>query len=401
MTTFRYEAVDTAGRRRKGVINAETQRRARKEIQASGLTPVSLKSVRERTASGAKSGSKPSSASVIAATRQLATLIDASTTVEEALAAVGAQMKGTQMGEVLLSVRGRIIEGWRLSDALAEHPKAFSPLYRGIVAAGESSGNLAPVMLRLADMVEKNRAMLMKAITALIYPAVIFVIAVGTVAALMHFVVPQIVSQFTNTGTDLPLITRIVIASSDFMRAWGWLVGLMLIGLGAGVWLIRRTPDTRRRMDRMLLKLPLLGGLMRDLDAARFARTLSTLFASGTPLLDSLQAARNTVTNAYIHQQLDVMIVSVREGASLSAGVRRAGVFPPLMASMVAAGERSGTLPLLLEKTAFQMEQAFDATVTVALRLLEPAIIVILGGIVMTIILAIMLPILQLNQMAL
>ncbi len=403
MTAFRYEAVDTTGRKKKGVITADTQRRARKDIQAAGLTPISIKSVRGRegTANATGRTKNPNAAELFAGTRQLATLIDAATPVEEALAAVGAQMKGSPMSDILLSVRARIIEGWRLSDALGEYPKTFNALYRGIVAAGEASGNLGPVMLRLADMVEKNRAMMMGAITALIYPAAILVVAVLVVGALMRFVVPQIVSQFAGRSETLPFITRLVIGASDFVRDWGWLVALAFIASGLIIWQVRKRPALKRAMDRWFLSLPVLGGLLRDLDTARFARTLATLFASGAPLLDSLQAARRTVTNAHIYDRLDVTLTSVREGASLSAGVRRAEVFPPMMASMIAAGERSGALPELLEKTANQMEQGFDAAVTVALRLLEPAVIVLLGAVVLVIIMAIMMPILQINTLAL
>lgn len=402
MTAFRYEAVDASGRRKRGVINADTQRRARKDIQGAGLTPVSIKSMRERASQDAGGRVKtPAAKDTIAATRQLATLIDASTTVEEALAAVGSQMKGAPMGEILMAVRGRIIEGWRLSDALAEYPKVFSPLYRGIVAAGEASGNLGPVMLRLADMVEKNRAMMMKAVTALIYPAAICVVAVLVVGALMHFVVPPIVDQFTNRDQTLPFLTQVVIGTSEFLGAWGWLVLLLFVGGIGLIWYLRKQAGPRRAMDRWILTIPLIGALARDLDAARFARTLSTLFASGAPLLDSLQAARRTVTNAHIHAQLEKTLTSVREGASLSNGVRRAEVFPPMMASMIAAGEKSGALPSLLEKTAEQMEEGFDTAVTVTLRLLEPAVVVGLGVVVLAIIMAIMLPLLQINTMAL
>ncbi|MEM9234077.1 MAG: type II secretion system F family protein, partial [Pseudomonadota bacterium] len=235
MTSFRYEAVDAGGRRRKGVVSADTQRRARREIQNAGLTPLSIKAVGERAEPGTRKRTpRASQKDVIAATRQLATLIDASTTVEEALSAVASQMKGSALSEMLLAIRTRIIEGWKLSDALAEYPRSFSPLYRGIVAAGESSGNLGPVLLRLADMLEKNRAMATKALSALIYPAVIFVVAILVVTALMNFVVPQIVSQFTRSGDDLPFITDAMIALSNFLRSWGWLLLLVLIGVGVG-----------------------------------------------------------------------------------------------------------------------------------------------------------------------
>lgn len=402
MTSFRYEAVDATGRRRRGVISADTQRRARRDIQASGLTPVSITSIREAEtqALSRPRGRRPRMSEVIAATRQLATLIDSSTTVEESLNAVSAQMKGSPIAEMLLGLRTRIIEGWKLSDAMAEHPKTFSPLYRGIIAAGEASGNLGPIMLRLADMLEKNRAMSQRAVSALIYPAVTILVATGVVIALMNFVVPKIVDQFADTGARLPFLTQVVIATSDFVRAWGLLLLVLMFAGGIGIWRARRQENLRRRMDKALLRLPVIGRLSRELDAARFARTLSTLVASGTPLLDGLRAARRTVTNAHIEDRLDVTLTSVREGASLSVGIRRADVFPPMMASMVAAGERSGQLATLLERTAHQMETGFEAAVTIALRLLEPSIIVILGGVVLVIVLAIMLPLLQINTMA-
>lgn len=402
MTAFRYEAVDTAGRKKRGTITADTARRARRDIVSAGLTPVSITSIRERTEGSQKRGGRrPPSKDVIGATRQLATLIDASTPVEESLAAVGSQMRGTAMADVLFTLRSRIIEGWRLSDAMGEHPRTFSPLYRGVVAAGESSSNLGPVLLRLADMVEKNRAMKMKAITSLIYPAAIFIVAVGVVAALMAFVVPQIVEQITRAGQDLPWLTSLVIAVSDFVRAWGWLVLLLLILGVVGIVLSRRRAKARIAMDRALLKWPVIGGLARDLDAARFARTLATLFASGAPLLDCLRAARRTVTNAYIDERLDLTLTAVREGATLSTGVRRAEVFPPMMVSMIAAGERAGALPQLLDKTAEQMETTFDAIVSSTLRLLEPAVIVGLGVVILIVVLAVMQPILQINTLAL
>lgn len=401
MSSFRYEAVDAKGRRTKGMIAADTQRKARREIQAKGLTPLTIKSVTEKSraeASGTLKG--PSKADVIGATRQLATLVDAATTVEEALSAVGGQMRGSPMGGMLLAIRSRIVEGWRLSDALGEYPKAFSPLYRAVVAAGEEAGTLGPVMLRLADMLEKNRAMVNKAVGALIYPAAILALAIGVVAALMNFVVPRIVSQFATTGEALPLLTVIVIGASTFFRDWGLFVLIALVASGIALWRARRQARMRIAMDKMVLRLPIVGGLLRDLDAARFSRTLATLFAAGTPLLDSLRAARRTVTNAHIHAQLEETLTGVREGASLSNGLKRAAVFPGMLISMVTAGERSGRLAELLDRSAEQMEADFDGAVTVTLRLLEPAVIVLLGGVVMVIVLAIMLPILQINTLA-
>lgn len=403
MAAFRYEAIDRLGKRRRGMVEAENLRRARREVIAAGLTPLSIGEAVERPLFRIRKGPPPPrKADVIAATRQLATLVDAAMPVEEALAAVAAQMDGSQISRVLTAVRGRVVEGWRLSRALSEHPKAFNTLYQGIVASGETSGDLAAVLTRLADMQERNQSMAQKAQQALIYPACIFVVAIGIVWGLMNFVVPKMIEQFTRMdGVELPLPTRVVIAASDFIGSWGWLILLVVGALGVAYWQARRQEEARLFLDRMTLRLPVLGHLMRELDAARFARTLSTLFAAGAPLLEALEGARRTLTNAHIQREIEGAAVAVREGASLAAAIRRAAVFPPIMASMIAAGERSGALPDMLSRTASQMEGSFETATTTALRLLEPAVIVLLGLIVLFIVLSIMLPILQINQMAL
>ncbi|MEM9809644.1 MAG: type II secretion system inner membrane protein GspF [Pseudomonadota bacterium] len=402
MTAFRYEAVDALGKKKRGLVNAESVRKARRELTSAGLTPLSIGEAQDKAIITLRPGPKaPSKGDVIAATRQLATLIDASMPVEEALAAVAAQMEGSRVSDILTDVRTRVIEGWRLSRALGEHPKAFTQLYRNIVASGETSGDLGTVLTRLADMQERNQAMAQKAQQALIYPACIFIVAIAVVWGLMTFVVPQMVEQFARMdGIRLPLPTRIVIGASDFIGDWGWLVLLVLIASGTGLWYARCQEKSRLVLDRLMLRVPVLGNLMRELDAARFARTLSTLFAAGAPLLEALDGARRTLSNVFIAQEINTASSSVREGASLAVAIRRAAVFPPIMASMIAAGERSGTLAEMLGRTASQMEASFETATTTALRLLEPAVIVLLGGIVMMIVLSIMLPILQINQMA-
>mgnify|MGYP006266582867 CR=1 FL=1 len=403
MTAFRYEAVDAAGRKRRGTVEAETLRRARREVAASGLTLLSIGETTDKPLFSLGRGKPaPKRADVIAATRQLATLVDAAMPVEEALAAVAAQMEGSRVSEVLTSVRGRVVEGWRLSRALGEHPRAFGALYRGIVASGETSGDLGTVLTRLADMQERNQQMAQKAQQALIYPACIFIVAIGVVWGLMTFVVPRMVEQFSRLdGVELPLPTRIVMGTSELVGQWGWLAALVVVGFGVGLWQARKRERARLVIDRLTLKLPVIGGLMRELDAARFARTLSTLFAAGAPLLEALEGARKTLANAHIRHEIAGATTAVREGASLAAAIRRAAVFPPIMASMIAAGERSGALAELLARTATQMETSFETATATALKLLEPAVIVLLGLIVMLIVLSIMLPILQINQMAL
>lgn len=402
MGAFRYEAVDAGGRRRRGTVEADTARRARREVASTGLTLLSITEAGEAKAGEGRRQRAARPKEVIATTRQLATLVNASLPVEEALAAVAAQEEGTPAGRTLTAVRTRVVEGWRLSDALGEHPRAFSPLYRGVVAAGEASGTLGPVLLSLATMMERNRAIASKAIMALVYPAVIALVAVVIVACLMVFVVPSLAETYSDMGVTLPALTRTVIAVSGFVGSvWGLVLLLAVLAAVAGFFLVRRRPGPRRRIDAAMLRLPLFGRLSRDLDAARFSRTLSTLFGSGTPLLDAISGARRTVVNTHIDARLDETLTAVREGASLAGGLRRAEVFPPMLASMVAAGERSGTLPEMLDRTADQMEAGFEAATTVALRLLEPAVIVTLGVVVLVIVLAIMLPIVNLTTMPL
>lgn len=400
MPAFQYEAIDTTGRTRKGVLSADSQRLARLELKDKGLIPVSMETVGAEAVAKATRQRPIRSGELVLLTRQLATLVSTATPVEEALNAVATEMGNPALRGILLSVRARVMEGWKLSDAMAEHPKSFPALYRGVVAAGETSGEFGQVLSRLADMLEKNRAIQMKALTALIYPIILFIVAILVVSGLMVFVIPQIVEQFDSFGADLPWITNVVIAISNFLQDWGLVLLALLVGSCVGIWRARKIHNVRLSMDRALLRTPFIGNLARSLDAARFARTLATLVASGTPLLDSLGAARRTVVNADIGERIGAAQNAVREGANLSGALRKSAPFAPMMAYMVAAGERAGDLPTMLDKTAATMEEAFDTVTTVALRLLEPLIIVLMGLIVLAIVLAILIPILQINTLA-
>ncbi|MEE2691802.1 MAG: type II secretion system inner membrane protein GspF [Pseudomonadota bacterium] len=402
MPAFEYEAVDAGGRSRRGVVSADTARQARRELRRLRLTPLSVSAPREERAGGFARRAEPrvKRSELVMLTRQLSALIGASTPLEEALNAIALQSEAGGARTRLLAVRERVMEGWRFADALGEDPKSFPPIYRAVIAAGETSGDLAGVLDRLATMLEKNRSMRNKAIAALIYPVVLFVVAGGVVTLLMTQVVPKIVEQFNTFGGELPAVTKFVVGLSDFISGYGLYCLLAVILLIAGFWRAMRNPVFKRAVDSRLLKVPVVGPLLRGLDGARFARTLSTLFAGGAPLLDSLAGAHRTVSNAFIRERLDGAIAQVREGASLAAALKRANVLPPMMTHMVAAGERAGAVPALLDKAAAQLEEEFDAASTVALRLLEPAIIVAMGGAIMLIVAAIMLPILRLNTLA-
>lgn len=402
MPAFEYEALDPAGRAKRGVVNAETARQARRELRRLSLTPMRVSAPREdrRGRLGQRAEARVRQSDLVPVTRQLAVLVGAGTPLEEAVSAIALQTPRPEARQRLLTVRERIVEGWRFADALGEDPKSFPALYRAVVAAGETSGDLAGVLNRLATMLEKNRAMKNKALMALIYPIALAVVASGVIAALMTQVVPKIVEQFATFDAKLPFVTAAVVAASKFIAAWGVLCVLAAILAGVAFWRGMKVLAFKRRVDRAILKAPLIGDLLRGLDGARFARTLSTLFSGGAPLLESLVGAQRTVSNAHIRERLDGAIAMVREGGSIAAALKRADALPPMMTHMVAAGERAGAVPQLLDKAAEQLEEEFDAASTVALRLLEPAIIIAMGGVVMLIVVAIMLPILRLNALA-
>ncbi len=402
MPTFQYEALDGTGRSKRGVVTADSARRARMELRRLKLTPIAITAASEGKlgAGGKTKEPRVPSGQLPAVTRQLSVLLKAGTPLEEALGAIALQAEKPQVRARLLGVRERVTEGRRFADALSEDPKSFPELYRAVAAAGERSGDLGPVLDRLATMLEKNRSMRSKAVGSLIYPMALVVFAGGVVTALMTMVVPRIVAQFEAFNAELPLITQIVIGVSEFIGAYGLFILLGFLLAGVGFWQGMRNPAFKREFDKRALGAPVIGKLLRGLDGARFARTLSTLVAGGAPLLDSLSGARRTVMNAFMSDRLDGAVTQVREGASLAAAFKRANVLPPMMVHMVAAGERAGELPLLLDKSAEQLEEEFDTASTVTLRLLEPTIIFFMGGVVAAIVVSIMLPMLQLNRLA-
>jgi general secretion pathway protein F len=400
MPSFEYEALDPTGRSRRGVVNADSARLARRELRRLDLTPVSLSAPREKAGERRRAAPKIGAGELVNLTRQLAVLIAATTPLEEALNAVALQTDKPGSRKRLLAVRERVLEGWRFADALAEDRKSFPDLYRAVVAAGETSGDLAGVLDRLATMLEKNRSMLNKAIASLIYPIALALVAIGVVTALMTQVVPKIVEQFQTFGAELPLVTRLVMGVSNFLGAYGlYLIALAALA-AAAFWQAMRSPPFRLAFDRWILSVPALGKLLRGLDGARFARTLATLFAGGSPLLDSLRGAQRTMANSHMRDRIEGAITMVREGSSLAGSLKRANVLPPMMVHMIGAGERAGAVPLMLDKAAAQLEEEFDTASTIALRLLEPAIIIAMGGAVMLIVVAILLPILRLNALA-
>jgi general secretion pathway protein F len=403
MAVFDYVAADAGGRTVTGSLTASDESAARALLGRRRLMPLEVSAGRAKAAPAparASRGPRLDSRTLALTTRQLATLVSVAP-VEEALRTIALQAERPNVRRVLEGVHGGVLEGRRLSDAMGQQGRAFPPLYRAMVAAGEASGALGPILERLADGLERDQQVRGKVITALVYPAVLAVVALGVIAALMTFVVPKVVDQFDSMNQTLPLLTRVVIGVSDLMRNWGWL-GLVLLAFAvAGGALALRNPELRLRADTAVLRLPVVGRLIRDLHGAKMARTLSTMLAAGLPVLEGLTITARTVSNRVLRVATQRMAEAVREGGGLSAAMRVAGVFPPILVHMTASGENSGRLEPMLERAADYLEREFSTFTAVMLSLLEPAIIVVMGGVVAVIVLSILLPILQINTLAL
>lgn len=399
MAAFEYQAIDGDGRTRKGVISADSQKAARRELRRQALVPVKLSPTREASgkASRAASRRKLKPAELVLLTRQLAMLIASGTPVEQAVAAVGGSAESAASKSVMASVRAGVVEGRSLSDAMRGEQKSFPSLFRSVVAAGEEAGALGAVLERLAVHLEKSQAMRRKTIGALIYPAILAIVALAVIIALLIFVVPRVVEQFDTMNQSLPPLTTAMIGLSHFLQNWGLVLAGLLVVAGLVFQRLNQQPAVRRRVDRAVLGLPVIGKVLRSVGAARFARTFATLSASGAPVLDSLKAGRETTPNLVLRDAVDQVIVAVHEGGSLSGAMARSGAFPPLVVHMAASGEASGDLATMFNKGADYLEDDFESTTAMALGVLEPMITVVMGGLVMLIILAIMLPILQLN----
>ncbi|MFZ4166085.1 type II secretion system inner membrane protein GspF [Brevundimonas sp. NPDC058933] len=402
MPAFDYSAVDVSGRTVAGVLTAPDEAGARKALERRRLMTLSLSRASGAAATSDKAPrlrQKLSARTLALTTRQLATLITVAP-VDEALRTLMLQAERPNVRRILSGVHAGVVEGQRLSEAMARQGAAFPPLYRATVAAGEASGALGPILERLADGLERDQQVRGKVITALVYPAVLALVALGVVIALMVFVVPKVVDQFDSMNQTLPLLTRAVIGISDLMRNWGWLFLLLLVGGGAGLVAGLRNPRFRLAVDRRILRLPVVGRLTRDLHGARMARTLSTMITAGLPVLEGLTITARTVSNRALRAATEMMADAVREGGGLSAAMRRADVFPPILVHMTASGEASGRLEPMMERAADYLEREFSTFTAVMLSFLEPAIIVVMGGVVALIVLSILLPILQINTLA-
>ena len=400
MAAFEYQALDGDGRTRKGVITADSAKAARRELRKKALTPIKVAPTRDKVVAGNR-GRKLRSKELVLVTRQMAMLISSGTPVEEALASVGATAESDRVRSILASVRASIVEGQSFSEALKGERRSFPKLYSAIVSAGESAGALGQVLDRLANYLESAEQMRGKVVSALIYPLVLAIVALSVIIALLIFVVPRVVEQFDTMGQKLPFLTEAMVSISEFLKANGLYVAAGILVLAFIANRALKAEAVKRSWDNFVLGLPLIGRIVRDVAAARFARTFATLSNSGAPVMDCLAAARETTPNMVMQDAIDDMREVVREGGSLSGAMSRTEVFPPLVVHMASSGEAGGSLGQMFDKGAEYLEREFEAASSVMLGLLEPLITVVMGGLVLLIILSIMLPILQLNTAAL
>lgn len=405
MPDFAWRAIDVEGREKRGRIAAANDqvvrdRLARQRLHVVAIEPAAAKpSVSAGLPKMFQRAPKLRLKQLTLFTRQLSSLVQVSP-LEEALRTASLQTESQSARIILGNVHLGIVEGQRLSEAMRREEASFPPMYRAMVSAGESSGALPEILQRLADLLERRAAINSKLLSALAYPIILTLVALLVVSGLMISVVPRVVEQFDDVNQQLPTITRIVIGLSSFLASYWWAI-LLLFGLAAvAATAALRREHIRLRFDSFLLRIPFIGRLIRDLNAARLSRTLSTMVSSRLPLLDGLRLTRDTVGNRALRVANDQMIEQVRTGGSLSGAMRAAGVFPPLLVYLTASGESSGQLELMLERAADYLEREFDNFTTTALALLEPLIIVAMGGIVAVIILSILLPILQLQNLA-
>ncbi|OQW93242.1 MAG: type II secretion system protein GspF [Beggiatoa sp. IS2] len=399
MSAFEYAALDKKGRVCKGVLEGDTPRHIRQQLREQGLTPLTIEEVTRQTTQHQPRRMYLSARDLALLTRQLATLIRSGLAVEETLRAVAEQTEKARLKSLILAVRSRVLEGHSLAESLNDFPTVFHQLYRATVAAGEQSGHLDLVLERLADYTENRHYLHQKTLLALFYPALLSGMAILVVIGLLGYVVPQVVQVFNNIHQELPWLTRALIAVSDFLRNWGIELLLLLTAGVIGLRYLLRFDKPLFLFHQLLLTLPILSPLVRGSDVARFTRTFSILTASGIPVIESLHITTQVISNRPLRQAVAEAANKVREGSSLRTALSHSGLFPPMTLYLIASGETSGNLEGMLERAAIMQERELETLISVLLGLFEPLLILLMGGIVLTIVLAILMPIFELNQL--
>lgn len=401
MPAFQYLALDPQGRQRKGLIEADTPRLARQLLREAGLSPLEMEEAahQELRRSNRLFSPRISAADLALVTRQLATLVGSGLPLEEALGAVAQQAEARRLSALMLAVRAKVLEGHSLANALRDFPRVFPELYSATVDAGEQAGHLEVVFERLADYTEARQQMRQKIGLALFYPLLLTLVALLVVAGLLTYVVPQVVQVFSSLHQQLPALTQGLIALSAFLRSYG---GLLLLALVLGAlswWYALRSPRFKRRVHRSLLRLPLIARLVRGVNSARFTRTFSILLASGVPVLEGLRISAQVISNMPMREAVEQAALRVKEGTSLHKAISNSGYFPPMTVQLIASGEASGRLESMLERAAVQQERETETLIAALLGIFEPMLILLMGAVVLVIVLAILLPIFDLNQL--
>ncbi|MFP8779412.1 type II secretion system inner membrane protein GspF [Hydrogenophaga sp. RWCD_12] len=406
MPAYSFEALDAQGATQKGLIDAETAKAARTMLRGRGLVPLA---VDPAVAAGNANneglnitlfGGRTFSATGLAVwTRQLAGLVSSGLPLERALSALSEEAEKDEQRRLVASLRAEVNAGASFATALMQHPREFSPIYTGVIAAGEQSGQLGTVLERLADDLETREALKNKLIGASLYPAIVTLVAIVIVIFLVSYVVPQVAGVFAGSKRALPFLTVAMLAISSFVRSYGWVMLGLVIAAGASVVLARRNDALRLRMDAAWLRLPLVGRLARGYNAARFAGTLAMLSGAGVPILRALQTAAETLSNRAMRADALDALVLVREGAPLASALASKKRFPPLVAMFARLGEQTGQLPVMLQRAAAQLGAEVQRRAMHMATILEPLLIVVMGAVVMLIVLAVLMPIIQLNQL--
>jgi general secretion pathway protein F len=412
MTAYRFAAADSLGKDQVGVLEADSARQARQLLRNQGLVPLSVEPVESEASrrAGTMRGRRLSQTELAVLTRQFASLMAAALPIADALTVLVEQSENQSQREMMASVRTEVRGGMSLSNALARHPRQFPEIYRALIAAGEESGKLGSVMASLADYIEERARLQSKITLAFVYPAILTTVSVAVVIFLLTYVIPQVVEVFTQTKQALPLLTRAMIGLSAFLRSYGWM--LLAAGAAAGFLIQRalRVEAVRLAWHRRVLGLPIVGALSRSVNTARFASTLSILVGSGVPMLRSLQAAGETMSNLALRRRVEDASQRVREGASLARALRaeegeraapgRLRLFPPVLLHMIGSGESTGKLPEMLARAADMHSREAERRAMLLTSLLEPALILSMGVVVMMIVLAVLMPIIEINQLA-
>lgn len=403
MAAFEYKALNAKGKSVKGILEADTSKQIRQQLREKGLVPLEVNKASQKEQQDSSGiqlfQPKVSTTDLALITRQLATLVGSALTIESALLAVAEQCDKPRLKRTIMAIRSKVVEGYTLADGMKEFPYIFDKLFRSMVAAGEKSGHLDEVLNRLADYTEQRQATKSQLTQAMVYPIMLTIAAIGIVAFLLTSVVPQIVSQFVDSGAALPGSTQFLLDLSGFITSYGI---FMVIGILLALVLFERLlkqPAIRLKYDKMLLNLPLIGRVVLGVNTARFARTLSILTSSAVPILEGMRISGQVLSNSYIQQGVQEAADAVREGASLKNSLQQTKIFPPMMIHMIGSGEKSGELEHMLSRAADNQDNEMDATLKISLGLLTPMIVFVMAGMVMFILMAILQPIMQMNSL--